>query len=568
MLTETWPGSVTTNTYDTAGRLSTTESTSTVGLVAVPTVTTSYDATTGAVTAVGDVSGTVSYTYDSWGRILTQTDALGEVTTFVYDVESNLISRSDSKGTTTFVTDQLGRVIQIVDSGVGTTNVAYTSTGGALGSVMTYPNGVIATTVSRVGSGDVDTVTYTNGGGLVGTFDRDYDVSGQVVRDVAPDVVREYDYDDLSRLVVARDYDPITAELAETREYGFDANTNRTSMTTTPAGGAASTVTYGIDAASDRLLSVTGGSAPGAVSYDVNGNTTVMPTRTISWTAANRVAAITTAGGVVVGYGLDPLGRTLSRTVSGSGVSKQATYHYGGDADTPSWTVDVDGGVSTTTRNVSGGGGLLATQVVGGAVSFPLYSPHGDVWARTDGTGVVTATFSYDEYGNPLQAATGDATVDRVGWLGRQQRQWDPDAALTLMGVRGYDPTLGRFLSVDPVYGGSANAYDYVGGDPINGYDLDGRARRDRKDLTKKELEAIRNKKAGEPYIEKDWRSGRQKKIFNDKYDGKRNQQKRRSNSQIWQPVALTGLAVGLWWAAKALSPLCGPAVVVCFVAF
>ena len=43
------------------------------------------------------------------------------------------------------------------------------------------------------------------------------------------------------------------------------------------------------------------------------------------------------------------------------------------------------------------------------------------------------------------------------------------------MGVRGYDPTLGRFLSVDPVYGGSANAYDYVGGDPINGYDLDGR---------------------------------------------------------------------------------------------
>ncbi len=82
---------------------------------------------------------------------------------------------------------------------------------------------------------------------------------------------------------------------------------------------------------------------------------------------------------------------------------------------------------------------------------------------------------------NPLQPASGDGSVDRVGWLGRQFRQWDPDAAITLMGVRAYDPTLGRFLSVDPVYGGSANAYDYVGGDPINGYDLDGRAKQRRR---------------------------------------------------------------------------------------
>ena len=372
-------------------------------------------------------------------------------------------------------TSPKGRITQIGDTGIGTTTVSYSETAGALRSVTSYPNGVVATATSRVAAGDVDTVSYANGAGVLGGFDRDYDVSGQVVRDGAPDVVREYDYDEVGRLVEARDYDPVTAGLVETRTYGFDANTNRTSMTTTPAGGAASTVTYGIDAASDRLLSVTGGPAPGAVSYDVNGNTTVMPTRTISWTAANRIAAVTTSGGVSVGYGYDPLGRTLSRTVTGAGVAKSAAYHYSADADTASWTADVDAGVSTVTRYVNGGGGLLATQVIGGVVSFPLYSPHGDVWATTDATGLVTATFSYDEYGNPLQPATGNGGVDRYGWLGRQQREWDPDAALTLMGVRGYDPTLGRFLSVDPVYGGSANAYDYVGGDPINSYDLDGR---------------------------------------------------------------------------------------------
>jgi hypothetical protein len=43
------------------------------------------------------------------------------------------------------------------------------------------------------------------------------------------------------------------------------------------------------------------------------------------------------------------------------------------------------------------------------------------------------------------------------------------------MGVRLYDPNLGRFLSMDPVEGGSANDYDYVSGDPVNAFDLDGR---------------------------------------------------------------------------------------------
>ncbi|RZB14332.1 hypothetical protein StrepF001_38925 [Streptomyces sp. F001] len=39
---------------------------------------------------------------------------------------------------------------------------------------------------------------------------------------------------------------------------------------------------------------------------------------------------------------------------------------------------------------------------------------------------------------------------------------------LTLMGIRLYTLATGRFLSANPMPGGSCNAYDYACADPVN----------------------------------------------------------------------------------------------------
>jgi RHS repeat-associated protein len=67
------------------------------------------------------------------------------------------------------------------------------------------------------------------------------------------------------------------------------------------------------------------------------------------------------------------------------------------------------------------------------------------------------------------------AVAFTFGFEGKHGIGTDTDAGgIVLMGARLYNPDTGRFLQVDPVFGGSANAYDYVDQDPVNASDLAG----------------------------------------------------------------------------------------------
>jgi RHS repeat-associated protein len=151
------------------------------------------------------------------------------------------------------------------------------------------------------------------------------------------------------------------------------------------------------------------------------------------------------------------------------GKKTSEVFHYAGGSDSPAWTAKG----SEWTRYISGiGGELAAVQESGKEAVLQLVDMHGDVVATaplSSSAKEPTATFEFDEFGNPVKGKAG-----RFGWLGGKQRRMELPSGVIQMGVRSYVPAIGRFISTDPVQGGSANAYDYANGDPLNQFDFTG----------------------------------------------------------------------------------------------
>ncbi len=184
-------------------------------------------------------------------------------------------------------------------------------------------------------------------------------------------------------------------------------------------------------------------------------------------TGTRTIKTATAARGIMRSIALRP--QAVSRT----------RYGYEGHDDSPS--LEMDGAGSIIDRTVSLAGGVVVTRTVATATSTDTWSypnVHGDVAATANGSGAkVGSTLTYDPYGQPLAGNASDTSSNfSFGWEGSKEKltEHQDDIATIEMGARQYVSGLGRFLSVDPVEGGCANAYVFAFGDPVSYPDLNG----------------------------------------------------------------------------------------------
>ncbi len=486
-----------TDTYDAAGRLTTSAISSTVG-TALPTVTNEYNSETGALEKQCANEGkpctegkpkTITSIYNKLGQVESYTDAAENTTTYEYEKEkgARLKTINDKEGTeASEYNETSGLLDELTYTNGVSTKMTFSATYDAEGNMLTesYPNGMIATyTYNQVGKPTAlvykKTTHCTEEEKEKCKWFKDTiipSIHGQWLEQTSTLAHQAYTYDNTGRLTQAQNT-PIGKDCT-TRIYAYDEDTNRTSLTTRESstekcaieGGKTQEHTY--DTA-DRLTDT-------GIAYNTFGDITTLPANDAEESAAhaltntyytdNQVAS-QTQNEQTIGYNLDPTGRTLETVSSGKPNNSTIISHYPGPANTPAWTENALS--HEWRRNITGiNGSLVAIQNNGETPELQLTNLHGDIIAKaylSETATELAAKADTSEFGVPTVTAPA-----KYAWLGASELPTELPSGVITMGVRSYVPQIGRFLQPDPVPGGSADAYSYTFGDPVDSTDPTG----------------------------------------------------------------------------------------------
>ncbi|MFJ2646706.1 polymorphic toxin-type HINT domain-containing protein [Streptomyces sp. NPDC087420] len=264
-----------------------------------------------------------------------------------------------------------------------------------------------------------------------------------------------YDYDALGNRTTAVDHGTASGAGDTTTAYRYpDAGTTRphtlTSSTTTKPDGTASDASY---------------------TYDSSGNTHTRTvdgeTQTLDWDDEGHLSKATNADSSSASYLYDADGnRLLTRDNTGTTLYVGTDeIHLAKGATTP-----------TGTRYYSWGGQTIAVRTSTGSLQWQVTDGHNTAETAVDATTQAVTRRYLDPFGNAR--GPGDTAGDWLGDKGFVNGITDTVTGYTHLGAREYDPTTGRFISVDPVLeltdAQQINGYTYAADNPVTGSDPTG----------------------------------------------------------------------------------------------